>query len=104
LSVSYCNWLWLRKIVQEGVNKSNHPIQNPVIINDGAINSWQYCHVLGGVRDLETGFGLMTGFVAHLYNFLLHFTNHYVFSSPSSSTAASRDSHNSNSASLGSSL
>jgi hypothetical protein len=38
----------------------------------------------------------MTGFIAHLYNLLLHFTNHsvthYVFSSPSSSTAISRDS------------
>jgi hypothetical protein len=25
LIVSYCNWLWLREIVIEGVNKSNHP-------------------------------------------------------------------------------
>jgi hypothetical protein len=40
----------------------------------------------------------MTGFIAHLYNLLLHFTNHYmthyIFSSPSSSTVASRDSLN----------
>jgi hypothetical protein len=41
------------------------------------------------------GFGLMTGFIAHLYNLLLHFTHHYVFSSPSASTAASRDTLNS---------
>jgi hypothetical protein len=27
--VSYCNLLWLRVIVWEGVNKSDHPIQNP---------------------------------------------------------------------------
>jgi hypothetical protein len=40
--VSSCNWLWLREIVQEGVNKSNHPIQKPVIISHGAINTWQY--------------------------------------------------------------
>jgi hypothetical protein len=37
----------------------------------------------------------MAGCVAHVYNLLLHFTNHYtthyVFSSPSASTAASRD-------------
>jgi hypothetical protein len=55
-----------------------------------------YYHVFVGVRDLKTGFGFMTGFFAHLYNLLLHFTNHcmthYVFSSPSSSTAVSRDS------------
>jgi hypothetical protein len=42
------------------------------------------------------GFGLLTGFIAHLHNVLLHFTNHYIkhyfYSSPSSSTAASRDS------------
>jgi hypothetical protein len=40
----------------------------------------------------------MTGFIAHLYNLLLHFTNHcmthYVSSSPSPSTADSRDSLN----------
>jgi hypothetical protein len=29
-----------------------------------------YCHMSGGVRDLQTGFGVMTGFIAHLYNFL----------------------------------
>jgi hypothetical protein len=48
-----------------------------------------------GVRDLETGFGLMTGFIAHVYNLLLLFTNHCItnclFSSSSSSTAVSRD-------------
>jgi hypothetical protein len=37
----------------------------------------------------------MARFIAYLYNLLLHFTNRYmtpyVFSSPSSSTAASRD-------------
>jgi hypothetical protein len=58
-----------------------------------------YCHVFWGVRDLETGFGLMTGFVVQLYNLSLHFTNHYmthyVFSSLSSSTSVSRDSPNS---------
>jgi hypothetical protein len=47
-----------------------------------------YSHIFEGVRDLNTGFGLMTGFIAHLYNSLLHFTNHYMthygFSSPSS--------------------
>jgi hypothetical protein len=32
LIVSYCNWLWLREIVQEGVNKSNHLIQNPLLL------------------------------------------------------------------------
>jgi hypothetical protein len=38
----------------------------------------------------------MAGFIVHLYNLLLHLTNHYmtpyVFSYPSSSTAASKDS------------
>jgi hypothetical protein len=46
--------------------------------------------------DLQTGFGLMTGFIARLYNSSQLFANrsmtHYVFSSPSSSTAVSRDS------------
>jgi hypothetical protein len=35
--VSYCNWLFLWEILQEGVNKSNHPIQNPVIVSHAAI-------------------------------------------------------------------
>jgi hypothetical protein len=26
------HWLWLRVIVKEGVNKSNHPIQNPLLL------------------------------------------------------------------------
>jgi hypothetical protein len=43
----------------------------------------------------------MTGFIAHLCSLLLQFTNHYVthytFSTPSSSTAVSRDSISSNS-------
>jgi hypothetical protein len=30
--VSCFNWLWLREIVQEGVNKSNQPIQNPLLL------------------------------------------------------------------------
>jgi hypothetical protein len=25
------DWLWLREIVEKGVNKSNHPIQNPLL-------------------------------------------------------------------------
>jgi hypothetical protein len=29
---SYCNWLRLREILKEGVNKSNHPIQNPLLL------------------------------------------------------------------------
>jgi hypothetical protein len=45
------------------------------------------------MRDLQTGFGLMIGFIAHLHNVLLHFTNrcmtHYVFSSPPPSIANS---------------
>jgi hypothetical protein len=40
--VSSCNWLRLRVIVKEAVNKSNNPIQNPVIISHEAINTWQY--------------------------------------------------------------
>jgi hypothetical protein len=28
----YCNWFSLREIVQEGANKSNHPIQNPLLL------------------------------------------------------------------------
>jgi hypothetical protein len=32
LTVSYWNWLWLRVIVQEGANKSNHPLQNPLLL------------------------------------------------------------------------
>jgi hypothetical protein len=32
LSVSYCNWLRLREIVQEDATKSNHPIQNPLLL------------------------------------------------------------------------
>jgi hypothetical protein len=43
-----------------------------------------------GVRDLETGFGFMAVFIALIYNLLPHFTNHNVFSSPSSSTASFR--------------
>jgi hypothetical protein len=31
LIVSYCNWLWLREIVKEGVNKSNYPIQIAIL-------------------------------------------------------------------------
>jgi hypothetical protein len=38
LIVSYCNWLWLRVIVQEGVNKSN---PNP-ISSHGAINTYSW--------------------------------------------------------------
>jgi hypothetical protein len=30
--VSYCNRLWLREIVTESVNKSNHPIKNPLLL------------------------------------------------------------------------
>jgi hypothetical protein len=30
--VSSCNWLQLRAIVTEGVNKSKHPIQNPLLL------------------------------------------------------------------------
>jgi hypothetical protein len=26
------NWLWLRVILKEGVNKSNHPIQNSLLL------------------------------------------------------------------------
>jgi hypothetical protein len=41
----------------------------------------------------------MIGFISHLYNLLLdfpsHYMAHYVYSSPSSSTADSRDSFNS---------
>jgi hypothetical protein len=32
LFVSSGNWFWLRVIVKEGVNKSNHPIQNPLLL------------------------------------------------------------------------
>jgi hypothetical protein len=32
LIVSYCNWFWLPEIVQEGVNKSNHLIQNQLLL------------------------------------------------------------------------
>jgi hypothetical protein len=42
------------------------------------------------------GFGFMTGFIKHLYNLLLHFTNQYMtnydLTSPLSSTAVSRES------------
>jgi hypothetical protein len=34
-----------------------------------------YCHVHG--CDYRRRFGLVFGFIAHLYNSLLHFTNHY---------------------------
>jgi hypothetical protein len=40
LIVSYCNWLL--QIVQEGVNKSDHPVEKPIIISHGAIKTWQY--------------------------------------------------------------
>jgi hypothetical protein len=33
--VNCCNWSWLRVIVNEGVNKSNHPIQNPLFSSRG---------------------------------------------------------------------
>jgi hypothetical protein len=32
LIVSYCNWLWLRVIVKEAVNKSNHSIQHLLLL------------------------------------------------------------------------
>jgi hypothetical protein len=32
LIVSNSNWLWLRVIVKEPVNKSNHPILNPLLL------------------------------------------------------------------------
>jgi hypothetical protein len=32
LILSYCNWLCLREIVQEDVNKSNHPVHNPLLL------------------------------------------------------------------------
>jgi hypothetical protein len=32
LIVSYCNLLWLREIIKEGVSKSNHPIENPLLL------------------------------------------------------------------------
>jgi hypothetical protein len=32
LIVSYRNWLWLREIVKESVNKSSHPIQDPLLL------------------------------------------------------------------------
>jgi hypothetical protein len=31
-------------------------------------------HIYGSVHDLWMGYGLRTGFIAHLYNLLLHFT------------------------------
>jgi hypothetical protein len=30
--LSSCNWLWLRVIVKEAVNKSNYPIKNPLLL------------------------------------------------------------------------
>jgi hypothetical protein len=33
LIVSYCNLLWLREIVQEDVNKSNHPIHSTLLLD-----------------------------------------------------------------------
>jgi hypothetical protein len=33
---------------------------------------------LGVCVTYRRGFGLMTGFIAHLYNLLLYFTNHYM--------------------------
>jgi hypothetical protein len=39
--VSCCNWLWLREIAKEGVNKSSHPIQTPLLLVI-PINTWQY--------------------------------------------------------------
>jgi hypothetical protein len=32
LIVSSCNWLRLRVVVKEAVSKSNHPIQNPLLL------------------------------------------------------------------------
>jgi hypothetical protein len=32
VTVSYCNWLWLRVSIHEGVNKSNHTIQTPLLL------------------------------------------------------------------------
>jgi hypothetical protein len=55
-----------------------------------------YCHKLVTIHG---SMNWMIGFISHVYNLFLHFTKpymtHYVFCSPSSSTAALRDSHNS---------
>jgi hypothetical protein len=32
LFLRYWNWLWLREILKQGVNKSNHPIYNPLLL------------------------------------------------------------------------
>jgi hypothetical protein len=61
----------------------------------------KYCLIFGGMRDLQTGFELMTGFIARLYllqHFINHHLTHYVFSSPTPLTAALRNSLNSLSA------
>jgi hypothetical protein len=32
LTVNYFNWLWARDIALEDVNKSSHPIRNPLLL------------------------------------------------------------------------
>jgi hypothetical protein len=42
LIVSYCNWLWLRQIVKEGVNKANHPMRTPLLLDTQTANTWHF--------------------------------------------------------------
>jgi hypothetical protein len=41
LLLSYYNWLWLREIVKEGVSKTNHSIQNPLLLVTEP-RAWQF--------------------------------------------------------------
>jgi hypothetical protein len=49
LIASSCNWLWLREIVKEAVNKSNQPIPNPLLLvtelltRDSIMQSATFC-------------------------------------------------------------
>jgi hypothetical protein len=75
--------------------------KSPKHCHAGQNDDWYPLFILSsicGFAWLIDGYGLMAGLIAHLYNLLLQFTDHYmthyVFSSPSSSTAASRNSLN----------
>jgi hypothetical protein len=66
LIVSSYNWLWLRMIVKEVVNKSNHPIQNPLwlvtkihsmlqFVKADRLATYFHCGILLGSFNCEDG-------------------------------------------------
>jgi hypothetical protein len=68
---------WLQAVIfdcncEEGVNKSSHQIQNPLLFVTPTPYTWQFVTILWS--DYRRGFGLMIGFIEHLQNVT---TNNY---------------------------